>query len=63
MTHFMMENSYQIMFLVNIIPFGLIHVHIKKMESEVKYGDKTMTNSISHGKLKDKIHGCMDSKS
>jgi hypothetical protein len=35
----------------------------KKMESEVKYGDKTMTNSISHGKLKDEIHGCMDSKS
>ena len=59
----MMENSYQIMFLVNIIPFGLIHVHIKKMESEVKYGDKTMTNSISHGKLKDKTHGCMDYKS
>jgi hypothetical protein len=26
-------------------------------------GDKTMTNSISHGKLKDEIHGCMDSKS
>jgi hypothetical protein len=26
------------------------------MESEVKYGDKTMTNSISHGKLKDEIH-------
>ena len=26
------------------------------MESEVKYGDKTMTNSISHGKLKD-LHG------
>jgi hypothetical protein len=23
------------------------------MESEVKYGDKTMTNSISHEKLKD----------
>jgi hypothetical protein len=23
---------------------------LKKMESEVKYGDKTMTNSISHGK-------------
>jgi hypothetical protein len=35
----------------------------KKMESEMKYGDKTMTNSISHGKLKDDIHGCMDSKS
>jgi hypothetical protein len=35
----------------------------KKMESEMKYGDKTMTNSISHGKLKDEIHGCMDSKS
>jgi len=39
----------------------------KKMESVVKYGDKTMTNSISHGKLKDeikkvsKIHGCVDS--
>ena len=31
------------------------------MESEVKYGDKTMT--ISHGKLKDEIHGRMDSKS
>ena len=30
MTHFMMKNSYQIMFPVNIIPFGLIHVHIKK---------------------------------
>jgi hypothetical protein len=27
------------------------------------YGDKTMTNSISHGKLKDEIHDCMDSKS
>jgi hypothetical protein len=39
-----------------------IYCHnIKK--SEVKYGDKTMTNSISHGKLKDEIHGCMDSKS
>jgi hypothetical protein len=36
---------------------------MKKMESEVKYRDKTMTNSISHGKLKDEIHGCMDSKS
>ena len=36
---------------------------MKKMESEVKYGDKTMTNSISHRKLKDEIHGCMDSKS
>ena len=35
----------------------------KKLESEVKYGDKTMTNSISHGKLKDEIHGCMDSNS
>jgi hypothetical protein len=35
----------------------------KKMESEVNYRDKTMTNSISHGKLKDEIHGCMDSKS
>jgi hypothetical protein len=33
------------------------------MESEVKYGDKTRTNSISNGKLKDEIHGCMDSKS
>jgi hypothetical protein len=33
------------------------------MESEVKYGDTTMTNSISHEKLKDEIHGCMDSKS
>jgi hypothetical protein len=30
------------------------------MESEVKYGDKTMTNSISHGKRKD---GGIDSKS
>jgi hypothetical protein len=30
---------------------------MKKMESEVKYGDKTMTNSISHEKLKDEIHG------
>jgi len=59
----MMKNSYQIMFPVNIIPFGLIHVHIKQMESEVKYGDKTMTNAIFYGKLKDKIHGCMDSKS
>jgi len=29
------------------------------METKVK----TMTNSISHGKLKDEIHGCMDSKS
>jgi hypothetical protein len=28
---------------------------MKKMESEVKYGDKTMANSISHGKLKDEI--------
>ena len=28
----MMKNSYQIMFPVNIIPFGLIHVHIKKIE-------------------------------
>jgi hypothetical protein len=37
--------------------------YLKQMESEVKYGDKTMTNSISHGKLKDEIHGCMDSKS
>jgi hypothetical protein len=36
---------------------------LKKMESEVKYGDKTMINSISHEKLKDKIHGCVDSKS
>jgi hypothetical protein len=35
----------------------------EKMVSEVKSGDKTMTNSISHGKLKDEIHGCMDSKS
>ena len=35
----------------------------KKMESEVKYRDKTMTNSISHGQLRDEIHGCMDSKS
>jgi hypothetical protein len=34
-----------------------------KMKSEVKYGDKSMTISISHGKLKDEIHGCMDSKS
>ena len=25
--------------------------------------DKTMTNSISHGKLKNEIHGYMDSKS
>jgi hypothetical protein len=24
---------------------------------------QTMTNSISHGKLKDEIHDCMDSKS
>jgi hypothetical protein len=29
----------------------------------VKYGDKTVINSISNGKLKDEIHGCMDSKS
>jgi hypothetical protein len=29
----------------------------------VKYGDKTMANYISHGKLKDEITGCMDSKS
>jgi hypothetical protein len=35
----------------------------KKWSQEVKYGDKTMRNSISHGKLKDEIHGCMDSKS
>jgi hypothetical protein len=35
-----------------IYPVDLIW---KKMESEVKYGDKTMTNSISHGKLKDEI--------
>jgi hypothetical protein len=42
---------------------GRISRRRKKMESEVKYGDKTMTNSISHGKLKDEIHGCMDSKS
>jgi hypothetical protein len=27
------------------------------MASEVKYGDKTMTNSISQGKLKDELHG------
>ena len=33
------------------------------MESEVKYGDKTMTNSIFHGKLKVEVHDCMDSKS
>jgi hypothetical protein len=33
------------------------------MKSEVKYGEKTMTNFISHGKLKEEIHGCMDSKS
>jgi hypothetical protein len=33
------------------------------MEPEVKYGEKNMTNSKSHGKLKDEIHGCMDSKS
>jgi hypothetical protein len=33
------------------------------MESEVKYGDIAMPNSISHGKLKDEKHGCMDSKS
>jgi hypothetical protein len=45
----------------------LLTLYEKKMESEVKYGNKTMTNSISHGKLKDeikkvsKIHGCMDS--
>jgi ABC-type branched-subunit amino acid transport system ATPase component len=31
--------------------------------SNMKYGEKTMTNSISHGKLKDEIHGCMHSKS
>ena len=35
----------------------------KNMESEVKYGDKTMTNTISHGKLKDEIHDSIDSKS
>ena len=41
-----------------------IYCHnMKNMESEVKYRDKTMTNSIFHGKLKDEIHGCMDSKS
>jgi hypothetical protein len=32
---------------------------MKKMESEVKYGDKTMTNSIYHGKLKDDVHSAV----
>jgi hypothetical protein len=36
---------------------------MKKMESELKYGDKTMTNSTSHGKLKNEIYGCMNSLS
>jgi hypothetical protein len=46
----------------NYLPYT-IDLIWKKMESEVKYGDKAMTNSISHGKLKNEIHSCMVSKS
>jgi hypothetical protein len=34
----------------NYLPYTVDFIW-KTMESEVKYGDKTMTNSISHGKL------------
>jgi hypothetical protein len=41
-----------------------IEIHVKgDKDYEYCQLNETMTNSISHGKLKDEIHGCMDSKS
>ena len=34
----------------------------KKWSQSRNMETKNMTNSTSHGKLKDEIHGCMDSK-
>ena len=58
-------NKFQCNILLSQFELSPLHrwLNTKKIESEVKYGDKAMTNSISHGKLKHEIHGCMDSKS